>query len=104
MPYVYPKTLHDYDHDHTNQSKNASIPEIKTKFSRTIADSSSNSIFLPASTSKYPIKESTIQQEFHERFVNFISQWINTIVYLARKWNITSNLAKNLKLENGMDT
>lgn len=47
--------------------------------------SNSNSIFMPASTSKYPIKQNTIAEDFRERFVNLIAQWIRAFVYLARK-------------------
>lgn len=50
--------------------------------------SNANSIFMPASTSKYPIKQSTIAEDFRERFVNIIVQWIRAVVYLARKWLI----------------
>ncbi|XP_031626186.1 uncharacterized protein LOC116342639 [Contarinia nasturtii] len=43
-----------------------------------------NSIFMPASTSKYPIKQSTIAEDFRERFINIIAQWIRAVVYLAQ--------------------
>lgn len=46
-----------------------------------------NSIFIPASTSKYPIKQSTITEDFRERFSNFVEHWTKAIVYLSRKWN-----------------
>lgn len=48
--------------------------------------SNSNSIFMPASTSKYPIKQNTIMEDLRERYVNFRIQWTRTIVYLERKW------------------
>lgn len=44
-----------------------------------------NNIFEPATTSKYPIKESTVKKEFHEKILDFIAQWINTFVHLSRK-------------------
>lgn len=47
--------------------------------------SNSNSIFIPASTSKYPIKQNTIAGDFHERFINLVAHWIRVFVYLARK-------------------
>lgn len=47
--------------------------------------SNSNSLFIPASTSKYPIKQNTIAGDFHERIINFVAHWIRAFVYLARK-------------------
>lgn len=47
--------------------------------------SNSNSIFIPASTSKYPIKQNTIAEDFRERFINLVAHWIRAFVYLARK-------------------
>lgn len=44
-----------------------------------------NSIFVPASTSKYPIKQSTITEDFRERFGNFVEHWKQAFVYLSRK-------------------
>lgn len=44
-----------------------------------------NSIFIPASTSKYPIKQSTITEDFRERFDNFVEHWKKAFVYLSRK-------------------
>lgn len=44
-----------------------------------------NSLFIPASTSKYPIKQSTIAGDFRERIINFVAHWIRAFVYLARK-------------------
>lgn len=44
-----------------------------------------NSIFIPASTSKYPIKQSTITEDFRERFGNFVKHWKQAFVYLSRK-------------------
>lgn len=44
-----------------------------------------NSLFMPASTSKYPIKQSTITEDFRERFRNFVDHWTNAFVYLSRK-------------------
>lgn len=44
-----------------------------------------NSIFIPASTSKYPIKQSTITEDFRERFGNFVEHWKKAFVYLSRK-------------------
>lgn len=44
-----------------------------------------NSIFIPASTSKYPIKQGTIGEELNDRFINFFAQCIKAIIYLARK-------------------
>lgn len=47
--------------------------------------SNSKSIFIPASTSKYPIEQNTIGEDLRERFVNFLAQWIRAFVYLSRK-------------------
>lgn len=47
--------------------------------------SNMNSIFIPASTSKYPIKQSTITEDFRERFGNFVKHWKQAFVYLSRK-------------------
>lgn len=47
--------------------------------------SNSDSIFIPASTSKYPIKQNTIAEDFRERFINLVAHWIRAFVYLARK-------------------
>lgn len=47
--------------------------------------SNSKSIFIPVSTSKYPIDHNTYDEEYRERFVNFLTQWIRAFVYLARK-------------------
>lgn len=44
-----------------------------------------NSIFIPASTSKYPIKQSTITEDFRERFTKFVEHWTKAFVYLSRK-------------------
>lgn len=50
----------------------------------TLTSSNSNLLFIPASTSKYPIKQSTIAEDLSERFNNFVEHWSKT-VYLARK-------------------
>lgn len=55
-------------------------------YSNNNTQSNSNSIFMPASTSKYPIKQNTIIEDLRERYVNFRIQWTRTIVYLERKW------------------
>lgn len=44
-----------------------------------------NSIFIPASTSKYPIKQNTIIEDFRERFCNFVEHWKKAFVYTSRK-------------------
>lgn len=47
--------------------------------------SDTNSLFIPASTSKYPIKQNTIAADLRERVINFGAHWIRAFVYLARK-------------------
>lgn len=54
-------------------------------YSNSNMQSNINSIFIPASTSKYPIKQSTITEDFRERFTNFVENWTKAIVYLSRK-------------------
>lgn len=89
VPYVYPNTLHD----HTNQTKNRTITtnstsELNRYIQTNVAAAAAadvKSILMPASTSKYPIQERSVQQELYAKFQNFLNQWINTFVYLARK-------------------
>lgn len=54
-------------------------------YSNSNMQSNINSIFIPASTSKYPIKQSTITEDFRERFSSFVKQWKKAFVYLSRK-------------------
>lgn len=54
-------------------------------YSNANIQSNINSIFIPASTSKYPIKQSTITEDFRERFGNFVKHWKQAFVYLSRK-------------------
>lgn len=54
-------------------------------YSNSNMQSNINSIFIPASTSKYPIKQSTITEDFRERFSSFVEQWKKAFVYLSRK-------------------
>lgn len=114
MPYVYPNTK-PHDHDHTihqttshlttiasdidtvsqinhnpfsnrHDAKDAAVPSFFSSVNVQHASNKyNNSIFMPASTSKYPIKENSIRDDLRERFQNFFTQWIKTIVYLARK-------------------
>lgn len=54
-------------------------------YSNSNIQSNSNSLFIPASTSKYPIRQNTIAGDFRERVINFVAHWIRAFVYLARK-------------------
>lgn len=74
-------------HDHFNETNHSTTNPGLDRFiqSNTDASRNSNSIFLPASTSKYPIQERTVQQELYIKLQIFFTQWINTFVYLARK-------------------
>lgn len=110
VPYIYPNTLHD----HKNQTKNRTTTNTTTtttiiitnnstselnRFIQTNAASSAAAanvdstnvrnptIYMPAATSKYPAlnEPRSVQQELYAKFHNFLTQWINTFVYLARK-------------------
>lgn len=114
MPHIYPKTHPNHDHEHSNEQittqyvttlsntivhsvdlqhqrsgynrndaygGDAAIPTMPQTPNRT----SDYSIFVPASTSKYPIKQNTIAEDMRERFMNMLTQWIKAFVYLARK-------------------
>lgn len=112
MPHIYPNIHLKHDHDHSNEkpptrylttlsntvvhsiSSNQPFPNNRNDVNdaddlatipNLINRSSSKSIFVPASTSKYPIKQNTIAEDIRERFMNFLTQWIKAIVYLARK-------------------
>lgn len=66
----------------------AAITPTQAYSNRNIQQSNVNSIFIPASTSKYPIKQSTISEDFRERFDNFVEHWKKAFVYLSRKWKL----------------
>lgn len=66
----------------------AAITPTHAYTNRNVMQSNVNGIFMPASTSKYPIKQSTITEDFRERFRNFVEHWTNAFVYLSRKWKL----------------
>lgn len=80
MPYVNPKIQPKYDNDYTVADATPT-----NSYGNSNMQSNINSIFIPVSTSKYPIKQSTISEDFHERLSKFVVQWKKTLVYLSRK-------------------
>lgn len=113
MPHKNPKPHLNHDHDHANEQiathyvttlSNTIVHSIDLQRQRSAYDhrgdgdgdggggggditnrTSDYSIFVPASTSKYPITQNTIAEDMRERFMNFLTQWIKAFVYLARK-------------------
>ena len=81
------KTFHD-KHETDSDAGAAADTTSTVSYSNNNMRSNSNSIFMPASTSKYPIKQNTIAEDFRERFINLVAHWIRAFVYLARKWLI----------------
>lgn len=72
------------------------VPYSKTSINSNFQyKNSEKSIFIPATTSKYPIndmKVSSVEPDCEEKPIGFVAEWINTYLFLERKWIVSSQI------------